>query len=287
MIKVSVIIPVYNTGKYLERCIKSIINQSLTDIEIIVINDGSTDNSEQILKNFACKDSRIKIINQKNAGLSITRNNGLKIANGEYISFIDSDDWVDLDFLEKLYNTAKKYDADIAACGIKRLRSYKWKYHLKIEQEEITDNKDKKFVLCDVPEKCYVWNKIYKFSELKKHNIKFEEGVYYEDRCFTAQALVFMKKLVVVPDTYYNYWTNSNSIVKTKSPKKESDSKYTKDKMMKFLEEQNVNLNHHYSHIKKFKIFGLTLMKIKYYSSKKEYIIFNQIKFSFPLYKHS
>ena len=104
MIKISVIVPVYNTEKYLERCIKSIINQSLTDIEIIVINDGSTDNSEQILKNFACKDSRIRIINQKNAGLSITRNNGLQIASGEYISFIDSDDYIHKDMIKILYD---------------------------------------------------------------------------------------------------------------------------------------------------------------------------------------
>ena len=124
MPKFSIIIPVYNVEKYIKKCLDSVFSQSYKDYEVIVVNDGSTDKSMDIAKEY-----NVKIINQKNAGLSITRNNGLQIANGEYISFIDSDDWVDLDFLEKLYNTAKKYDADIAACGIKRLRSYKWKYH--------------------------------------------------------------------------------------------------------------------------------------------------------------
>lgn len=287
MPKISVIIPIYNVEKYLEKCLKSVVKQTLKDIEIICINDGSTDKSLEILKNFAQNDNRIKIINQKNSGPSIARNKGIKCAQGEYVSFIDSDDYIDLDFLEKLYNSAKKYDADIAVGGIKRIRKYKWKYHLKINTSEVTENIDRKFLICDVPDKCYVWNKIYKLSELNKNNLMFEENVYFEDRCFTAQALVYLKRLVTVPDIYYNYWTNPKSIVKTKSPKKDADSKYTKEKMMKFLEEQNVNLNHYFSHIKKLKIFGLTFMKIKYYPAKKEYIIFNQIKLSFPLYKHS
>ena len=108
MIKVSVIVPVFNTEKYKEKCLNSLINQTLQDIEIICVNDGSTDKSADIIKKFANKDSRFKLINQENKKQGAARNTGMKIAKGEYIGFVDSDDWVDLEYYEKLYNAAKK-----------------------------------------------------------------------------------------------------------------------------------------------------------------------------------
>lgn len=279
MTKISIIVHVYNTEKFLEKCLNSLINQTLKDIEIICINDGSTDNSLQILEKFANKDKRIQIINQTNSGPSLARNIGIRKAKGEYIGFVDSDDWIDLNFFEKLYTSAKKFNADIGVAGIKRVRSYKWKYHIKLEKEVIINDINEKFRICDVPDKCYPVNKIYKLSELQKQNIKFEPNVYFEDRLFTAQVLINLKRLVTVPDIYYNYWTNPNSIVKTKSKKKSKDSQYTKEKLMKYLKENNVNLDHYFTHIKKFKFLGLTFLKIKYYKYKKELIFFNQIKF--------
>ncbi len=279
MAKISIIVPVYNNEKFLEKCLNSLINQTLKDIEIICINDESTDKSVQILEKFANIDKRIQIINQTHSGPSIARNKGIKKAKGEYIGFVDSDDWVDLNFFEQLYINVKKYNADIGVAGIKRVRSYKWKYHIKFEKEEVIQDINKKFQKCDVPDKCYPVNKIYKLSELKKRNIYFEPNVYFEDRLFTAQVLINLKTLVTVPNTYYNYWTNPNSIVKTKSKKKLKDSQYTKEKLMKYLKENNVNLDHYYTKIKKFKILGLTFLKIKYYKYKKELIFLNQIKF--------
>lgn len=279
MAKISIIVPVYNTEKFLEKCLNSLINQTLKDIEIICINDGSTDNSLQILKKFANKDKRIQIINQTNSGPSIARNIGIKKAKGEYIGFVDSDDWVDSNFFEQLYVKVKKNNADIGVAGIKRVRSYKWKYHIKLDKEKVINEINEKFQICDVPDKCYPVNKIYKLAELQKLNINFEPNVYFEDRLFTAQVLINLKTLVTVPNTYYNYWTNPNSIVKTKSKKKSEDSKYTKEKLMKYLKENNVNLDHYFSKIKKFKFLGLTFLKIKYYKYKKEFILLNQIKF--------
>ena len=280
MTKISIIVPVYNVEKFLPRCLDSLINQTLKDIEIVCINDGSTDKSLDILKKYAQKDNRIFILEQENLGLSIARNNGMKIAHGEYIGFTDSDDWVDLDFYEKLYNAAKKSDADIAAGGIKRLRSYKWKYHLKIEKEEFTTDVNKKFIICDVPEKCYVWNKIYKTDKIKELGIEFEPNVYYEDRMFTVQVLNETNSLITVPNTYYNYWTNNKSIVKTKSPKKNRDCEYTNEKMINYIKSNNINIDHFHTKIKKFGLFGLTIAKIKYFKDKKEYKIFNLIKFT-------
>ena len=177
MAKISIIVPVYNNEKFLEKCLNSLINQTLKNIEIICINDESTDKSLQLLEKFANIDKRIQIINQTHSGPSIARNKGIKKAKGEYIGFVDSDDWVDLNFFEQLYINVKKYNADIGVAGIKRVRSYKWKYHIKFEKEEVIQDINKKFQKCDVPDKCYPVNKIYKLSELKKRNIYFEPNV--------------------------------------------------------------------------------------------------------------
>ena len=114
MIGVSIIVPVYNTEEYLQKCLDSLTNQTLKNIEIICVNDGSTDNSLKILQDNAIKDDRIKIINQENKKQGAARNAGMQIATGEYIGFVDSDDWVDFDFYEKLYSAAKKHNFDIA-----------------------------------------------------------------------------------------------------------------------------------------------------------------------------
>ena len=114
--KISVIIPVYNTEKYLRQCLDSVVNQTLKDIEIICINDGSTDNSLQILNEYASSDNRIKLINLiANKGVSFARNFGIRLSKGRYIGFVDSDDWIDLSFYENLYLTTKKQDSDIIA----------------------------------------------------------------------------------------------------------------------------------------------------------------------------
>ena len=120
MIKISVIIPVYNVEKYLRRCLDSVINQTFRDLEIICVNDGSTADSLHIFEEYKKQDDRIILLNQENMGQGNARNIGLKIARGEYIGFVDADDWIDLNFFEKLYEAAKKYDADVACAEIKR-----------------------------------------------------------------------------------------------------------------------------------------------------------------------
>lgn len=115
-IKISVIIPVYNAEKFLRQCLDSVLNQTLQNIEVICVNDGSSDKSGSILEEYGKKDNRIKVIDQGNQGLSGARNAGMKIANGEYLTFVDSDDWIDLDMLELLYTTANKENYDIVMC---------------------------------------------------------------------------------------------------------------------------------------------------------------------------
>ena len=284
MPKISVIVPVYNVEKYLARCLDSIINQTLADIEIICINDGSTDNSLEILNDYAKKDSRIKIIDQTNAGLSCARNAGMQIAQGEYIGFVDSDDWIDLDFYEKLYTAAKKYDADIACGSIKAWRKCNRKnIMLKYKEEELASDIYRKFYLCDIPETCNVWNRIYRTSKLRENHIEFEPGVLYEDVCFTTEVLIETDTLVTVPGTYYNYVRlNVNSVVKIKSEKAKRDYEHIKKRMLELLKSKNVNLPAHYHEVKKYKFFGITVIKIRYHSTRRECKLFNVIKFDLP-----
>ena len=188
MIKASIIVPVYNTEKYLKKCLDSLVNQTLKDIEIICINDGSLDNSLQILKEYEKKDNRIKIVNQRNQGVSIARNNGIKLASGEYIGFADSDDYVDLDFYEKLYNGANANDM----CGTL-----------------INNKKDNKYY-------CFT-TYIYKKSLIINNNITFPKNIINgEDVCFLWKAIFLSNKINYVNNTYYHYIKRNGSAVNSK-----------------------------------------------------------------------
>lgn len=221
MIKLSIIVPVYNVAEYLERCLNSLINQTLNEIEIICVNDGSTDNSLCILEKFAGLDKRIKIINQKNKGLSGARNTGIKLVQGEYFGFLDSDDWVDLDYFEKLYKRAKNCDADISLGDFIRKGKFKHKIRLKLNKEEEFVGDNEKFYGSQFYHFPCVWNKIYKTS--KFNDLRFIEGIFFEDGPYTIQALHRANKVVTCCNTYLYYFVNPNSIVKTLNKKKEQD----------------------------------------------------------------
>lgn len=275
-IKVSVIIPIYNSEMFLKRCLDSIIGQTLKEIEIICVNDGSTDKSEEIVKSY--NDERIKLISQENAGLSAARNAGMEIATGEFTGFIDSDDWLELNFYEKLYEAAKRNNADIAVGSIIRLHKFHRKNHLKIQKETLTTDINEKFKLCDVPNKCYVWNKIYKTSKLNENNLRFINGRIYEDVVFTPETLYTLGSLVTVPDTHYYYWRHPNSLVKAKSQKAIEDSRYMHNLMEEFIKKHNIDVSENKTVTKRHKFLGFTIYKIKTTGKNTEYNLFNIIK---------
>lgn len=277
-ISVSIIIPIYNVEKYLSRCLNSLINQTLKNIEIICINDGSTDNSYNILNEYAKKDNRIIIINQSNLGQSYARNKGLDIAKGEYIGFVDSDDWVDLDFFEKLYNAAKDNDCDIAVAGIIRLHNLHKKFHLKINKLCVTRDVNEKFFLCDVPNLSYIWNKIYKKSVFDKFKFRFKEGMIYEDVILTPKLLYYMNSLVTVPKINYYYWRRFNSTVTQKNEKALKDAEIANKIAEEFIKEKNISIQKEETY--RFKIFGITIFKIRKNRNNIQYILFNIIKFN-------
>ena len=261
MVKISIIVPVYNVEEYLGKCLDKLINQTLRDIEIICIDDGSTDNSPAILKEYASIDARIKIITQCNSGVSSARNNGLKLVRGEYIGFCDPDDWVDTDFYEKLYITATQYNADIVTANIIKVRKNKLQKFFTFKNTTVSEDYKEKLKICDVPDYSYIWNKIYKTKPLKESNLLFEEGKVYEDIRFSVQALALLKRLVTVPDTNYYYLSRPGSIIHNRQNDKDSVS--AMEFVKEFFETHNVPFEEQVTTTRIYKISKFIHVKLK------------------------
>jgi len=213
MEKISVIVPIYNVEKYLRRCIDSIINQSYENLEIILVNDGSLDNSSAVCEEYKKNDNRIIVIHQENKGVSAARNAGIDLHSGKYISFVDSDDWIDRDMIYSLYHNLIKYDADISVCG---MRCFDKDANL-ISSEQLDTNKivifseplsafkEDKDYICDV-----VWNKLYK-SHLFADN-RFQVGKIFEDTAIMYLLIEQSKNIVYDLTAKYNYQIRGGSI---------------------------------------------------------------------------
>lgn len=197
MPEVSIIVPIYNVEKYLRRCIDSILNQTFEDFELILIDDGSTDDSASICEEYVIKDKRVKYIYQDNRGVSEARNKGIESCCGKYIQFIDSDDYVDRDFIEILIKKIKKDKSDIAFIGFYNEYDNGEVYNKKVYDNSLMTDKVKKYCL-KLYEKDlfgYTWCKIFKSSIVKNNNIKFNKDIYYcEDELFTCEYCKYIKK---------------------------------------------------------------------------------------------
>lgn len=216
-IKISVVIPVYNAKNYLFDCIKSLLDQTLSDCEFIFVNDGSTDNSREIIEKYQKEDSRLILINQENKGIGEARNSGVNIANGEYIGFLDNDDFIKDDFLECLYNKAIKDDLDILIS--KTILGRDGKFIIKDNRFEKDLIFDKTFIkkniipnLLRVEDLFAVWNKIYKRSFINENSIRFPGNrVIEEDNMFNLQAFNKAEKVLFTDYAGYYYREVANS----------------------------------------------------------------------------
>jgi len=217
--KVSVIVPLYNSEKYIERCLDSIINQSLKNVEIIVCDDLSTDSSKKIVLEYVGIHSNIHLysLNEK-GGSGGARNLGLKYSQGHYISFVDSDDWIDSYMLERMVDLLDKHNGEVALCGIltefnnSRLSTIRYEYL----SENIIDGKFAIELLSrrlnqDISISPIVGNKVYKSDFLKKKGIHFLENSLNEDDIFSFICFLNAEKVVVTPDTYYHYYQRYDS----------------------------------------------------------------------------
>ena len=209
---ISIIVPVYNTEKYLNKCIDSLINQTYKNIEIIIINDGSTDNSEKIIKKY--KDKRIKYYKNSNQGIGKTRNFGIEKSNGEFIMFVDSDDFLDLEACEILHNKIIKEDLDLVVCDYYKIYDNLTSEEIKLENFENTSLKEKPQLINII--NLSPWNKIYRLNLIKNNNIFFIENKKYEDVPFVTCALKKAYKIGKVnkPLNYYAIHSNSETTIR-------------------------------------------------------------------------
>lgn len=218
MSKVSIIIPVFKVEKYLNRCLDSIINQTFSDFEIILIDDCSPDKSGKICDEYLNKDSRIKVIHCKqNGGLSVARNIGLEICNGEYIAFVDSDDYIESCYLENLIKHLEESNADIVQCGFCEVVNGEKKVLLnnkKSQCEIYTKEQAFNFLFGDGD--CnklnfIVWNKLFKKSIV--NDIRFEEGMRNEDVVYVSKSIAKITKIAVFEEQLYYYCRHDDSIM--------------------------------------------------------------------------
>lgn len=240
--KISVIVPVYNSEKFLPRCLESIFDQTTEEkYEVIAVNDGSTDNSLEILKGYAENFKNLRILTRKNGGVSSARNAGIAHAKGEYIAFVDSDDFVERDYLEKLYSAAEQSSADIAICNYKNTNS---ENSLSIgcifrHRSGVFDSgKMLRSLLCDVTVRSYLWNKLYKRELFTENGIEFPLGVHFEDFTIMPKLFYYSRKIVQVPDKLYNYVQRKGSITGSLSSKSIMDYVSAYGNIREFLDEK-------------------------------------------------
>lgn len=256
--KISVIVPVYNVENYLAQCLNSIMNQTLEEIEILCINDGSTDSSPKILEEYQKKDKRIIVVNKANAGYGAACNTGLRLARGEYISIIEPDDFIDKNMYEDMYKLASKNDTDVVKSSFYEYKDSETDNKesiVKINWSEQYNMPDSVFEVSDCTQLLYfhpsIWSCIYKKEFLNKNDIKFVEakGAGWVDNPFQVQTLCLAKRILYTDNAYYYYRltnpTSSSNIVNISNPFDRSDEVH------EFLKRNNINDENLFAHLYK------------------------------------
>ncbi|MES5843931.1 MULTISPECIES: glycosyltransferase [unclassified Bacillus cereus group] len=218
--KISIVVAAYNVEDYIEKCLESLTAQSIKEIEILVINDGSRDNTVNIANEFTKCDKRIRVISQENGGLSAARNTGINHANGEFIAFVDGDDYLDKSMYEILYEKTITDNLDLVVCGFKKvwldedankLREKEYYFNKELLNGNVLEN-----FLCKHDEPFVVaWNKLYRTEIIKKNNIYFENRAFFEDVGFMPRYLYYANKVACLDNAMYYYVQRKGSITKS------------------------------------------------------------------------
>ena len=240
---ITVVVPVYNVENYINKCIDSILDQTYKNLEIILVDDGSEDNSGIICDEYKKKNSNITVIHKVNGGLSDARNAGINIAHGKYIAFIDSDDFIDNRMIEVLYNALKKNNADISICGIQIVKNLKREIK-KSEKKGYIETVNqyqayKNLYNNKAMETVVAWNKLYKIDLFK--NIRYPIGKINEDAFVIHHLISKTNKIVYVSDKLYYYIKRKNSIMGKKFNQKRLDVLEAYEDRMKFFKDNNMN----------------------------------------------
>lgn len=304
-IDVSVIVPVYNVERYIKQCLESIINQTYKNIEIILVDDGSTDKSNIIIKKYIKENSNIKYIKQNNSGVSVARNNGLKHAIGEFILFVDPDDYLYEEYIEKAYNKAKETDSDIVISG----HTLVYDDGIKGVDKFICKNMDEKKIYSGkcIAEKMlsleiegYLWDKLFKKKKLKE--LYFEPNRYIQDWYPVFKLVYQSSKITFINEPLYNYRQRSSSTVNKNNEKLVKDFSHAVDEIIKYCSENNFEtkailefkiktFNGIISRYSKMKVNKTLKSYYKFYKldcnihepSTKDVVIFNKLNFKTKL----
>lgn len=284
MPKVSVIVPVYNAEKYIDKCLNSLLSQTLKDIQIIVIDDGSADNTYKKLLKYK---NKITIIKQKNSGVATARNKGLEVALGEYIAFVDSDDWVDKEMFYKLFSVASSNNYDVVECDFKYVDDKKqWNGVKDTLSDIITLEEKKKYFIQLFP---VIWNKIYKRDIIK--DIRFKNGVWAEDAEFLYRLIPRIKTIGKVNDELYYYYQRSSSDSRL-FDKRVYDYINNFNGIVKYYKENNLyelyKYELEYCYVRY--IYATFIKRASYFKDKKQYkkaadTAINNVKLNFPNYR--
>ena len=281
--KISIIVPVYNVEKYLDQCITSIINQSMKELEIILVNDGSTDNSLQICNKYKALDERIMVLDKKNGGLSDARNYGLKYANAEFIGFVDSDDYIDSKFYERLYEGLQNDGVYVAVSSIKRVDDFEDVLYISKYKADgiITNSVAMKSMLTAKGISNSVCNKLF-YKKLFDENL-FPVGKLYEDEYITYRVVDLSPKIYITSSSAYYYRVNKNGITERKFTERELD------RIEASLIRVNYLKNSHYDLVDdgiRYLMYDCltTLSKMDKYDHKYDKIILNNIRLSLRTY---
>jgi len=273
----SVIIPVYNVKEYLRHCVMSVLKQSCESVEVILVDDGSTDGSEKICDDFRDY-NKVKIIHKSNGGLSDARNVGLKFANGEYILFLDADDyWDDSNFLNKASDMIEKENPDLIVFGYKKINNV----------GEITKYIPKSFcgTICNLTKlggyNICAWDKIVRKKSLSEYNIQFRKGVYSEDMEWCSKVFSVVKSCCVLSEAPYAYRQREGSITKTLSNKNIQDVRDNYERCIDIQKkmEESYQIAFNYFLAKNFSMFLISITQIDKHEQKKYYSFINKNKY--------
>ena len=285
MSEISIIVPVYNVEKYLENCIESILNQTFKDFELILVDDGSTDNSCKICDIYEKKDSRIKVIHKNNGGLSSARNAGLDIACGKYVGFIDSDDSIHPRMYEILYDLIKKYESDISCCNYKKIYDiFKDEYEnvnslevIEMSNIEAIKNLYDKEIGVKLVIAC---NKLYRKNLFDK--IRYKVGRLHEDEFMAHRILYNSKKITYVDNELYYYLQRDGSIMSKKTYKRKVDALLAQSDRMRFCNKIGLkSMSDNICKIYEYEFFNLYRQLLGEGSANKEFL--NEIRRDFIL----
>ena len=288
--RVSIVVPVYNVKDYLDKCLNTLVNQTMKDIEIIIVNDGSPDDSYKIIDKYAKNYSKlIKVLNQQNQGLSDARNNGLKLATADYVMFVDSDDYLNLDAVEKAYKKITSEKADVVIFGNNVVDESGNIISATYPSQTIYNNELEKIIFGNM---C-AWNKIYKKSLIEKSDFKFRSKVWYEDLDYSFKAFVEAQKTSFLEENLYNYLIRANSIMNSQKANRNLEILDAIDEIISYANKHNI-YKKYYNVIEYLCVYHVYIcavtrvinMKIKH-SQKRELIdkFINYTKNNFPEFK--